>query len=150
MAGNKLLLPLSVTELHCARHQHLFALLISEIVIMKASISPKFCLFFWLCWGSLPPKYIFWNSSYWTWQKAHGSSFWSDAVVLCFWVFLNLIASSVVLLMTSKGKLLCSSSAVCLFLSKLQVRVWAALRPSAGTSAVLWAMAGQGESLLLG
>lgn len=46
MAGNKLLLPLSVTELHCARHQYLFALLISGIVIMGASISPKFCLFY--------------------------------------------------------------------------------------------------------
>lgn len=43
----------------------------------------------------------------------------TDAVVLCFLVFLDLIASFLVLLITSKSKLLCLSSSICLFMSEL-------------------------------
>ena len=47
----------------------------------------------------------------------------TDAVVLCFLVFLDLIASFLVLLITGKSKLLSSSSSICLFMSEL-CRYW--------------------------
>lgn len=92
--------------------------------------------------SSLPLKCMFQNSGildhYWAQKYMEAVSGQTDAVVLCFLVFLDLIASFLVLMITTKSKLLCLSSSICLFLSELLLLL-AVLGLAAHTSAELWA-----------